>query len=238
MIFLKLKAVKKYDQEILQLCAIKEIERGIELAEHVISRVLDVKKINFYFFAKKEISDTIKSPVQDVPIPDKDTPPVETPKGGGNSSVYVTDDANQNEQISVNAIQGSTSVIAPNGSNQGTINPNSCNPSKTSQPSAIFETYAAKSKLPKITLPRFKGNITEFRPFWNSFENAVHRNKSLPCIEKFNYLHSLPDGSALQVIKGLALTEENFQIAIDLRKQRYGNIKVVLSAHMDEMLKL
>jgi hypothetical protein len=45
------------------------------------------------------------------------------------------------------------------------------------------------------------------------------------------------EGSALLVIKGLALTEENFQIAIDILKQRYGNTQVVISAHMDETLK-
>ena len=46
------------------------------------------------------------------------------------------------------------------------------------------------------------------------------------------------EGSALLVIKGLALTEENYKVAIDILKQRYGNTQVVISAHMDEMLKL
>ena len=46
------------------------------------------------------------------------------------------------------------------------------------------------------------------------------------------------EGSALLVIKGLALTEENYEIAIDILKQRYENTQVVTSAHIDEMLKL
>jgi hypothetical protein len=46
------------------------------------------------------------------------------------------------------------------------------------------------------------------------------------------------EGSALLVIKGLALTEENYKVAIDILKQHYGNTQVVISAHMDEMLKL
>jgi hypothetical protein len=36
----------------------------------------------------------------------------------------------------------------------------------------------------------------------------------------------------------LALTEGNYKVAIDILKQRYGNTQVVISAHMDEMLKL
>ena len=50
-------------------------------------------------------------------------------------------------------------------------------------------------------------------------------------------MYSLLDGSALPVVKGLTLTEENYQVAIDLLKQRYENIQVI-SAHMDELLKL
>jgi hypothetical protein len=46
------------------------------------------------------------------------------------------------------------------------------------------------------------------------------------------------EGSALLVIKGLALTEENYKVAIDILKQHYGNTQVVISAHMNEMLKL
>ena len=57
-------------------------------------------------------------------------------------------------------------------------------------------------------------------------------------IEKFNYLYSLEEGQALLVIKELALTEENYAAAIDILKKHYGNMQVVISAHMDEMLKL
>ena len=113
----------------------------------------------------KEISGTKKSSIQDISIPDKDTPQVGTSEVSGIFSVLTPNDANQNEQISVNAIQDLISVLAPNGSNQSTINPNPCKPSSTSQYSGIYETYVAKSKLPKLTLPQFKGNITEFRPF-------------------------------------------------------------------------
>ena len=35
------------------------------------------------------------------------------------------------------------------------------------------------SKLPKLVLPKFKGDITQFRSFWDSFESAVHKNPGL-----------------------------------------------------------
>ena len=51
-------------------------------------------------------------------------------------------------------------------------------------------------------------------------------------------MYSLLDGSALLVIKGLGFYRKHYQIAKDLLRQLYGNIQVVISAHMDEMLKL
>jgi hypothetical protein len=46
------------------------------------------------------------------------------------------------------------------------------------------------------------------------------------------------EGSALLVIEGLALTEENYKVAMDILKKPYGNTQVVISAHMYEVLKL
>ena len=59
----KLQVVKKFDEEILQLCEVKEIENEIELSEELNSRVLDVKKQISKFFAKK-IDDTGKVPIR------------------------------------------------------------------------------------------------------------------------------------------------------------------------------
>lgn len=40
----RLQIVKKFDEEILQLCEVKEIEDEIEVSEELNSRVLDVKR--------------------------------------------------------------------------------------------------------------------------------------------------------------------------------------------------
>ena len=55
------------------------------------------------------------------------------------------------------------------------------------------------------------------------FESAVHKNISLTNIDKFNYLMSLLEGQALRAIKGLAVTEENYQAALDILHERFGN---------------
>ena len=40
------------------------------------------------------------------------------------------------------------------------------------------------------------------------------------------------------IIAGLALTDANYKVAVDLLKKRFGNVDVVISSHMDRLLKL
>ena len=49
-----------------------------------------------------------------------------------------------------------------------------------------------KPKLPKIVLPKFGSEITEFRGFWDRFESAVHNNPSLSTVDKFTYVPARP----------------------------------------------
>jgi hypothetical protein len=45
--------------------------------------------------------------------------------------------------------------------------------------------------LPKLVLPKFRGEITQWRTFWDSFNSAIHTNSYLFNIDKFNHLNSL-----------------------------------------------
>ena len=46
------------------------------------------------------------------------------------------------------------------------------------------------------------------------------------------------DGAAARSIKGLTLTEANYDSAIKLLKQRFGKPKQTVAAHMDELIKI
>lgn len=96
----------------------------------------------------------------------------------------------------------------------------------------------AKAKLPKLTLPKFRGDVTKWISFWDSFKSAVHENGSLSAIDKFNYLNSLLEGHASRAIQGLSLTEANYESAIEILNERFGRKQQIISAHMDELLKL
>ena len=80
-----------------------------------------------------------------------------------------------------------------------------------------------QAKLPKLSLPIFHGDVTEWPTFWDSYEAAVHKNASLSDVEKFTYLRSLVSKGAKDTISGLALTAANYVEAISLLENRYGN---------------
>ena len=96
-----------------------------------------------------------------------------------------------------------------------------------------------KVKLPKITLPHFKGNPIYWTAFWDSYESAVHLNSTLSDVDKFNYLRSLLEKSAYDAIAGLTMSSSaNYQEAIDILKKHFGDRQIIISRHMDTLLNL
>ncbi|XP_065062963.1 uncharacterized protein LOC135689604 [Rhopilema esculentum] len=93
-------------------------------------------------------------------------------------------------------------------------------------------------RLPKITLPRFNGDITRFMSFWQSFENAIDKNESITAVDKLNYLVNLLEGPAYRAVSGLELTEQNYLNAMEILKARFGNKQQIISTHMQALLGL
>ena len=98
-------------------------------------------------------------------------------------------------------------------------------------------TRQIRAKLPKLVLPKFRGEVTTWMGFWYSYKSAVHDNVNLSKIDKFNYLRSLLKGAASQAIQGLALSSDNYDSAVDFN-ERFGKTQQIISAHMEEILKL
>ena len=95
-----------------------------------------------------------------------------------------------------------------------------------------------KPKLPKLTLSRFRGDLTSWTTFWDLFQSTVHSNAGMSKIDKFSYLKSLLEGAAARTIQGLTLSDANYDAAITLLEERFGRSKEIIAAHMDELLKI
>ena len=93
-------------------------------------------------------------------------------------------------------------------------------------------------KLPKITIQTYDGDAMNWNAFIESFNATIHKREDLSAIEKFTYLRGFLKGDALQTIQGMPLTQENYDEAKDMLEKRYGNPQLIVSSHMNALLKL
>ncbi|XP_062602802.1 uncharacterized protein LOC134264528 [Saccostrea cucullata] len=93
-------------------------------------------------------------------------------------------------------------------------------------------------KLPKFELHSFNGDKLKWKEFWDSFEASVHKNTRLSNIEKFNYLKSKMEGKAQSAISGLMLSRENYDVALSILKERFGDVQSVINKHYVDLINI
>ena len=93
-------------------------------------------------------------------------------------------------------------------------------------------------KLPKLEIPSFSGDPLDWQGFWDQFDVSVNLNENVSDVDKFNYLLRFLKGKALSAVKGLSLSSENYGQALSLLKSRFGNPQVLISAHLDKLIKI
>jgi len=87
-------------------------------------------------------------------------------------------------------------------------------------------------KLPKLNIKKFSGNANDYQPFIESFTESVDKNKSIPNVQKLNYLMGFLTGEAENLLKGFRLTGDNYQKALTLLKERFGNPQILISQRL------
>uniref|UniRef100_A0A914X9D3 Peptidase aspartic putative domain-containing protein n=1 Tax=Plectus sambesii TaxID=2011161 RepID=A0A914X9D3_9BILA len=100
--------------------------------------------------------------------------------------------------------------------------PSSARRSSSAYIEGAAETRSAPLNLPKLELPTYDGEILKWREFWDAFEATIHA-KDLSQVDKFNYLMRNLRGKALAALGDIAVTNANYEGAIDLLKSRFGN---------------
>ena len=93
-------------------------------------------------------------------------------------------------------------------------------------------------ELPKFQLKSFDGNPRNSKPFIEAFEATIHSKANLSNVEKFTYLKGFLKDTALNMIEGFPLTNDNYTNALELLTQRYGNTQLIISSHMHDLIKI
>ena len=89
------------------------------------------------------------------------------------------------------------------------------------------------SKLPKLDVPTFDGDVLHWQPFWEQFETSVHNRTSLSNAEKLVYLQqAIRSGSAKTAIEGLSHSGDQYGEAVSCLKGRYNRPRLIHRAHV------
>ena len=220
----KLNVLEELNQQLLSVRKIETIEQEIEDSEDILAKILDCRKrIDNKLRPKSKLPVQQASTSSVLQQQQVQTPQVSNPEPLQHVQLQTDQVSQEIEQTPQNPEQNLTVQQVVNEINQSTV---------TTSPS-----FVARTRLPKLTLPKFKGNVANWTTFWDSFQSAIH-NKDINDVDKFNYLNSLLEGAASRAIKGLTISEANYKSAVEILNERFGKTQHIISAHMDELMKL
>ena len=89
---------------------------------------------------------------------------------------------------------------------------------------------AARAKLPKLVIPKFKATATDWIRFKSMFTSQIE-SQPISNIDKFSYLMELIGPKPLEVIGKIPMTDEGYGRAWELLKEEYGQNQSVIAAH-------
>ena len=252
----KLNLVKTFDEEIIANCAVEEIEAEIQELDEINSHIMDLLRLINEATTPKDnnagmstIPTTNVSKTTSSGSNANETAPSgfqqsTTPSGSSGTSTLTFENAHIQLPGS-STYGGIQSPDAPSTSHAGVMqSSDSLAPGNGSQSFNNFSMNAnlmsslPKAKLPKLALPKFRGEVTQWQNFWDSFNSAIHVNQHLSLIDKFNHLHSLLEGQVARAIQGRTRTEANYNSATEILQKRFGKPQNIISKHMDEMPKI
>ena len=100
-------------------------------------------------------------------------------------------------------------------------------------PAVVIASVSTKPRLTKLTLPKFRGELTAWKTFWDSLKSTIHENADMSKIE---LLKSLLEGPASSRIQGLTLSEANYGATITMLQERFSRPQQIITAHLEELL--
>lgn len=105
--------------------------------------------------------------------------------------------------------------------------------SSISSPATASETTV--TKLPKLELPTFNGDILQWKNFWEQFCVSVHDRTKILKEEKLMYLYlqnAIKDKTAKNLIAGLTKSSDHYDEAIKCLQERYDRPRQIHQTHV------
>ena len=93
---------------------------------------------------------------------------------------------------------------------------------------SLSQRNSVKVNSPKIQLPCFDGN-KQWTEFWEMFTTSLDQ-QNLSKVSKFTHLKGVLRGAAAAAISGIAITNDNYDLAVILLKERFGRVNVIIES--------
>ena len=93
------------------------------------------------------------------------------------------------------------------------------------------------TKLPKLVISKFRGELTDWPRFWSQFEAEVDRAE-VPGVTKYSYLKDLVYPKIRKEIDGLPFSSEGYERAKNILQRKYGKPSEVVNAYVENIMSL
>ena len=104
--------------------------------------------------------------------------------------------------------------------------------------SSFQNTDATGLKLPKISLPTFSGNYTDWMSFIDLFQGSVNSNSKLSNSQKLHYLKASLKGHAAKLLSSVTISDSNYEVAREILKNRYSNPRLISRAQVKSIVNI
>ncbi|KRY79194.1 hypothetical protein T4A_4881 [Trichinella pseudospiralis] len=105
-------------------------------------------------------------------------------------------------------------------------------------PTEKLSPQSSLGKLQPVPLPKFDGDILQFKAFWDHFEVSVDRREDLGAITKLLHLRSCLTGAALKAVEGITVCAENYPEVVRTLHDRFHRVPEVVESHVSSVVGL
>ena len=94
------------------------------------------------------------------------------------------------------------------------------------------------TRLPKLEMPTFKGGVLIFPSYWELFVANIKSLTTLTSVQNFSNLKTTLEREPSTLIANLEMTAANYNSALEILKNRYGDKHRIIEAHYRKLLNL
>jgi hypothetical protein len=104
--------------------------------------------------------------------------------------------------------------------------------------SKIWSVAHYQHSAPRVEVPEFTGNYSQWISFKDLFLETIHNNPTINKAQKMQHLKTKLRGEAERLVQHLTINAENYSSCWDILNQRYDNKRLQFTSYINAMLNL